>query len=217
MYSYQRRNFAYGFVVLGFLAYKYFTANGKRIGDEEMIRYILEFCIIIGVILPFYLLLRKPWKKEPEREIALAVFILFMIGLLGLALQGRYQMPLRMFELARKRLVTREGINMVPFRSIHSYFTHYSFDAFLVNFIGNIVMFMPWGFGLILLWKKNQKLWKVVLYSIGLTALIETTQLFIGRSVDIDDVILNFVGSCLGAAIGTVLRKKFKRLSALAK
>lgn len=182
-----------------------------------MIKYLIEFCIIIGVILPFYLILRKPWKKEPEREIALAAFILFMIGLLALALQGRYQLPSQMFESARRRIVTGEGINMVPFRSIHSYFTHYSFDAFLVNFIGNIVMFMPWGFGLTLLWKKNQKLWKVVLYSMGLTVLIETIQLFIGRSVDIDDLILNFVGSCLGAAICTVLRKRFKGLSALAK
>lgn len=182
-----------------------------------MIGYLLEFCVIIGVILPFYLILRKPWKKEPGREIALAVFILFMIGLLALALQGRYQMPSGMLELARERIVERVGINLVPFRSIQSYFIHYSLDGFLVNFVGNIVMFMPWGFGLTLLWKKNQKLWKVVCYSLGLTVLIETVQLFIGRSVDVDDLILNFVGSCLGAGICGVLRKRFKKLSALAR
>lgn len=182
-----------------------------------MIGYLLEFCVIIGVILPFYLILRKPWKKEPEREIALAVFILFMIGLLALALQGRYQMPSRMLELARERIAERVGINLVPFRSIQSYFIHYSLDGFLVNFVGNIVMFMPWGFGLTLLWKKNQKLWRVVLYSLGLTVLIETVQLFIGRSVDVDDLILNFAGGCLGAGICAVLRKRFKKLSALAR
>lgn len=182
-----------------------------------MIRYLLQFCVIIGVILPFYLILRKPWKKEREREIALAVFILFMIGLLALALQGRYQMPSGMMELARERIASGVGINLVPFRSIQSYFIHYGPDGFLVNFAGNIVMFMPWGFGLTLLWKKNQKLWRVVLYSLGLTVLIETVQLFIGRSVDVDDLILNFVGSCLGAGICAVLRKRFKKLSALAR
>lgn len=217
MYSYQRRNFAYGVVVLGFSVYKYLTANGKRIGDEEMIKYLIEFCAIIGVILPFYLILRKPWKKEPAREAALGVFILFMIGVLALALQGEYQMPSRMFESARRRLATGEGINMVPFRSIRNYFAYYNLEELVINFVGNIVLFMPWGFGLTLLWKKTQKLWKVVLYSIGLTALIETVQLFIGRCVDIDDLILNFFGSCLGAAIGTILRKRIKSLSALAR
>lgn len=62
-----------------------------------MIRYLLQFIIIILVILPFYLKLRKPWKRERGREIALAVFVLFMIGLLALALQGKYQTPSRNF------------------------------------------------------------------------------------------------------------------------
>ena len=182
-----------------------------------MIRYMLEFIVIIIMILPFYLKLRKPWQREREREIALAVFVLFMVGLLALALQGKYQSPSRMLAEVHRRIVTGEGINLVPFRSIRVYFIHYGLDGFLVNFVGNIVMFMPWGFGLTLLWKKNQKLWVMALYSLGLTVLIETVQLFIGRSVDVDDLILNFAGSCLGAGVCHVLRKRFPGLARLAK
>lgn len=182
-----------------------------------MIRYLLQFIIIILIILPFYLALRKPWQREREREIALAVFVLFMIGLLALALQGRYQMPLRMLASARERINTGVGINLVPFRSIQAYFVHYGLDGFLVNFVGNIVMFVPWGFGLTLLWKKNQRIWIIALYSLGLTVMIETLQLFIGRSVDVDDLILNFIGSCLGAVAYHVLRRKFPGLEKLAK
>ena len=183
-----------------------------------MIRYLLEFIIIILVILPFYLMLRKPWLRERNREIALGIFVLFMIGLLALALQGKYQMPSRMLEEARSRLATGVGINLVPFRSMKAYFAHYyGLDGFLVNFVGNIVMFMPWGFGLTLLWKKTQRLWIIALYSLGLTVLIETVQLFIDRSVDVDDLILNFVGSCLGAGICHILRKRFQRLANLSK
>lgn len=182
-----------------------------------MVKYLLEFCIIICMVLPFYLRTRKPWKKEPERELVLGVFILFMIGLMALALQGEYHIPSRMLLSARYRLASGEGINLVPFRSIRSYFVHYGLDGFLVNFVGNIVMFMPWGLGLTLLWKKNQKLWAVVLYSLGLTVLIESVQLFIGRSVDVDDLILNFSGSLLGAGVSSVLRKKYRKLSKLAK
>ena len=182
-----------------------------------MVRYLLEFIVIIVIMLPFYLAIRKPWQREREREIALAVFILFMIGLLALALQGKYQAPSRMLAEARRRFVTGEGINLVPFRSIQAYFIHYGLDGFLVNFVGNIVMFMPWGFGLTLLWKKNQKLWVIALYSLGLTVLIETVQLFINRSVDVDDLILNFAGSCLGAGACHILRKRFPGLDRLAK
>lgn len=182
-----------------------------------MIRYLLQFIIIILVILPFYLALRKPWQREHVREIVLAAFVLFMIGLLALALQGRYQMPSRMLASARERISTGVGINLVPFRSIQAYFVHYGLDGFLVNFVGNIVMFVPWGFGLTLLWKKNQRIWIIVLYSLGLTVMIETLQLFIGRSVDVDDLILNFIGSCLGAVAYHVLRRKFPGLEKLAK
>lgn len=182
-----------------------------------MIRYLLQFIIIILIILPFYLALRKPWQREHVREIVLAAFVLFMIGLLALALQGRYQMPSRMLASARERISTGVGINLVPFRSIQAYFVHYGLDGFLVNFVGNIVMFVPWGFGLTLLWKKNQRIWIIVLYSLGLTVMIETIQLFIGRSVDVDDLILNFIGSCLGAVAYHVLRRKFPGLEKLAK
>lgn len=182
-----------------------------------MVKYLLKFFIIICIILPFYLKVRKPWQKDTEREFVLAVFILFMTGLMALALQGEYHMPSRMLTLARSRIAAGNGINLVPFRSIRSYFVHYGLDGFLVNFVGNIVMFMPWGFGLTLLWKKNQRIWLVALYSLGLTVFIESVQLFIGRSVDVDDLILNFVGSCLGAGVCHVLRKKFPGLAELAK
>lgn len=182
-----------------------------------MIKYLLQFIVIILIILPLYLVLRKPWRREHRREIILAVFLLFMIGLLVLALQGKYQMPTRMLADARDRLATGVGINLVPFRSIQAYFMHYSIDMFLVNFVGNIVMFMPWGFGLTLLWKKIRKPWLAALYSLGLTVFIEAVQLFIGRSVDVDDLILNFAGSCLGAGVCYILRKKFPGLEELSK
>ena len=182
-----------------------------------MIRYLLQFIAIILMMLPFYLILRKPWQRERNREIALGIFVLFMVGLLALAFQGDYRMSSRMFEQARDRLITGNGINLVPFRSIRAYFIHYGPDGFLVNFVGNIVMFMPWGFGLTLLWKKNQKIWLAALYSLGLTVFIESVQLFIGRSVDVDDLILNFAGGCLGAGVCHVLRRKFPGLEELSK
>lgn len=178
--------------------------------------YIRELLRVELVALPVYVLIRMPWMIWSKREAALGVFVLFMAGLLPLAFQGEYGSPGMMLHGALQRLQTGDGINLVPFRSIRSYFTHYSRGFFMVNFWGNIVMFMPWGFGLVLLWRRKQRLPSVLLHSLGLTLTIETVQLFIGRSVDVDDLILNFLGSCLGAALYFVVRKRFPGIQDLA-
>ena len=174
--------------------------------------YIFELCKIELVALPIYLLFRRPWKNWSKREAALGIFVLFMMGLLPLAFQGEYDTPAMMLRRAYMRLRTGAGINLVPFRSIISYFVYYDRGSFLVNFWGNILMFMPWGFGLVLLWEQKQRIRSVILHSLALTLFIETVQLFIGRSVDVDDLILNFFGSFLGAVLYFVLRKIYPRL-----
>ena len=50
-----------------------------------------------------------------------------------------------------------------------------------------------------------------------ITALIEAGQLFIDRSVDVDDLILNFVGGCAGAALCAMVKGKFPVLEEFAK
>ena len=58
---------------------------------------------------------------------------------------------------------------------------------------GNIIMFMPIGFFPALLWK-NWRWWKSLLAGFCTSCTIEFVQLFVGRSTDIDDVILNTTG-----------------------
>ena len=178
--------------------------------------YIKDFCLVVLIALPFYLLIRRPWKKWSKREAALAGFVLYMAGLWMLTLGISYQRPDAMISWAIDRIRAGEGINLVPFRTISTYMQIHVRELFLVNIVGNIVMFMPWGFGLMLLWRRKQRLWSVLLHALGLTVFIEFVQLFVGRSVDVDDVILNFLGSCLGAALYFLMRKLFPKLGTLA-
>ncbi len=182
-----------------------------------MLRYILKLTIIMLVALLVYLPIRRPWRKKTARAWAETAFAVFMAGLLALTLQGEYQNPGAMAESAALRLKSGEGINLVPFRTVSGFFRHLSPDAFLVNIVGNIVMFMPWGFGLMLLWKRKQKVLSVAAHSLALPVFIETCQLFIGRSVDVDDLILNFVGGCLGAALYFAARKRIPGMEKLAR
>ncbi len=166
---------------------------------------------------PFYLLLRRPWREWNRREGAMMFFWLFMTGLLVLALNGNYGSPKALWELGMSRLKTREYMNLVPFHTIRRFFNYTSTQSFMVNIVGNIVMFIPWGFGLVLLWRKNRSVWRVALLSLLLTVFIETVQLFIGRHVDVDDVLLNFVGGCFGGLLWWGLKKKFPVLDTFGK
>lgn len=182
-----------------------------------MFRYILNLLIIMLAVLPVYLLIRRPWREKSVRAWAETAFVVFMVGLLALTFQGEYRSPAAMVESAARRIKSGEEINLVPFRTIVKIFVHCSVDDFLVNIVGNIVMFMPWGFGLALLWKRKQRVLSVVLHSLALPIFIEICQLFIDRWVDVDDVILNFAGGCLGAALYFVVRRVAPDLTRLAR
>ncbi|MDE6169099.1 MAG: VanZ family protein, partial [Acetatifactor sp.] len=162
--------------------------------------------IILGG-LPLYLLIRRPWKRRSGREWGLGAFVLFMCALLILTLEGEYGAPASMVKAAAERIATGEKINLTPFANICYFFVHFKWEDFLINIVGNIVMFIPWGFGLVYLWPKNRRIWIVAMYSLALPVFIESCQLFIGRNVDVDDLILNFTGGCLGAGIYRLLKR----------
>ncbi len=171
--------------------------------------YIWDLLHIMIWFLPLYCVGRVFWvwtrgsEKNPVREFVLAVFLLFMFGLLNLTFQNGLE-PWRAANPAHAwiRWKQRLGVNLTPFRTIRNYLKYGgSADAIWVNIAGNIVMFVPWGFGLPLLWRRYQSFFKVMLMCLALPFFIEFCQLFIGRSVDIDDIILNFTGGMLGGLL----------------
>lgn len=180
----------------------------------------------MAAFLPFYIVTRVMWigkkkeKQSPARELVLGLFVVFMFGLLFLTFEdnGISWMKSETPGKAWERLETGIGVNFVPFKTIRNYLK-YSTDAdnVLVNLGGNVLMFVPWGLGLPLLWRKFRSVWKVMFASVLLPIFIEFCQLFIGRSVDIDDVILNFAGGVLGGLLYLVLKKLFPKIEKMAK
>lgn len=152
------------------------------------------------------------------REVSLGVFAVFMIALLVFVWQGEYGSIPSMLRLAQERLRTREGINLVPFRTIRNYYRVFGIhgDLFWINIVGNILMFTPWGFFLMFLWKRNRNLLRLIYFSAMLPILIECSQLFINRQVDADDFILNFAGGVLGGTLYFLLSRIFPKLKDIA-
>lgn len=176
-----------------------------------MLDYVLKLILILVFSSPLYILLRRPWRRDMKREIPLMIFLLFNAALLLFALDGQYRAPAEMLNSAIDRLASGQSINLVPFRTIRGFFTDGKTDRFLVNIVGNVVMFMPWGFGLVMLWEQNRKPFRIAGLCLALPLFIELWQMFIARSVDVDDLILNFAGGMAGALFWYVLRRRKTR------
>ncbi len=69
----------------------------------------------------------------------------------------------------------------------------------------NVVMFLPMGFLTDLLWRRGRG--QTLALCLAATLCIELFQPLAGRSFDIDDVLLNFLGGALGLLAAKLLRK----------
>ena len=76
-----------------------------------------------------------------------------------------------------------------------------------VDTILNVILFIPLGIFLPLLYKKYDKMGKVVLIGFLISVSIEIVQMFGCGSTDINDLITNTAGACLGFCIYKVLHR----------
>lgn len=147
------------------------------------------------------------------REGAILVFSMFLSGLLWLTLTppdlgyflrtGRWMYP--------PGIPFQGGINLIPavesWRLFRFYLDKGMWSAILINFPGNIIMFMPIGFFTGLLSDKP-RWWKGTLWAFALSFFIETAQLFVARGTDIDDLILNTIGGLAGYGLFLLVRRQ---------
>lgn len=130
--------------------------------------------------------------------IAVLFYILFLYG----ARNGN-QFGLELFSKEHFNMV-----NYIPFATILSFLeraneSSINIDIVVRNMAANLLMFIPMGMALpVLFEKKFNKLWKILLFGIILVLIIEVIQFitFFG-SADIDDLILNVVSIVIGYGI----------------
>ena len=94
--------------------------------------------------------------------------------------------------------------NFIPFKEIMRY--NITSRLFIKNVLGNMMMFLPFGFFASYYLKAEKKLLPLVLTIIASIS-IEVVQLVIGRVFDVDDILLNIVGGLIGYYAYAVLRE----------
>lgn len=105
--------------------------------------------------------------------------------------------------------VTWSSNNFIPFREILRY--NIGSRLFLKNVLGNMLMFFPYGFFASYL-LHNKKISLSVVLTLIASISIEVVQMMIGRVFDVDDIILNLCGGCLGFLVYYLLDKLWERI-----
>ncbi len=100
-------------------------------------------------------------------------------------------------------------INLVPFVHLLEYD---SLRDIIWNLAGNTVMFIPGGIILPIVYRRLNKLWKTAAAGGFISLCIELLQLpFASRASDIDDLILNTLGTVIGYGIYTSVRSAVRK------
>lgn len=109
--------------------------------------------------------------------------------------------------------------NLIPFKTINLYldgFDKLNFIIIFNNLMGNVLVFMPLGFFLPILFTKLRKIGWLTLVSFLCTAAVEVTQLiFKVGSFDVDDMILNTVGGVAGYLVYLLVEKSISGVTSL--
>lgn len=101
------------------------------------------------------------------------------------------------------------GINIIPFKEIMRY--EFGSKMFIYNVLGNILIFVPFGY-FISRYVKPKKILPIIVDALITSVTVETVQLKIGRSFDIDDIILNIVGAIIGYFVYIAFDAIYKHL-----
>lgn len=122
-----------------------------------------------------------------HRELMALVFILYILCL---------------YSVVTYQDINYGGINLIPFKEMFRY--EIGSYKFIKNIIGNILLFIPYGF-FSSYYLNNKKISTNVVLCLIASLSIEIIQYHIGRVFDIDDIILNVLGGFIGCLLYVAL------------
>lgn len=153
---------------------------------------LVLFCIVLVTLRVTYLIVNHK-KIIIYKELISLSFIIYILLL---------------FELVTSTDFESFSNNFIPFKEMFRY--SISSKLFYRNVIGNIILFVPFGYFTSYYCKLN-KMYISFIITLITSLSIEIIQSGIGRSFDIDDIILNLIGGLVGYIIYKISEKIFNK------
>ena len=165
-------------------------------GTETWIHYALTEIYALALMAFVFRRQILEEKQNVWLKILLAMFAMYMGLVFYSSLVPSY--------FYRRFRFSLERLNLVPFRALHDWLAN------PFNFFGNVLLFMPLGFFEVLLHPaatRRRQLLMTAGASVSLSLFIGFAKCFNYRVPDIDDLLLNLVGSVLGALLCMLQQK----------
>lgn len=151
---------------------------------------IIILVSVMAISLRIYFLKKSNKKIHFSKEIPNLFFMIYILCL---------------FQIVTSQDISGiNGINIDFFSELTRY--EVGTRLFYRNIIGNIVLFIPFSFFIAHIFKVRSHL-IMYLFTLLISLTIETTQLYIGRSFDVDDILLNVIGGIIGFLIYNFVSK----------
>lgn len=148
-------------------------------------------CCVIAIALRITYLIKNKEKFHPIRELFSLTFIVYILCLF-------YAVT---FQDIDGSWATS---NFYPFKEMFRY--DFGSRLFFKNVLGNMLMFIPFGF-FSSYFLKEKRILVIFLLTLIVSFTIEYIQLRIGRVFDVDDIILNILGGIVGCYLYIFLSK----------
>lgn len=172
---------------------------------QFIINNFTKILMYIGIYIPIYIFFRysylKIYKKDINKKEEFMKFIFYLYIFTMITLTILISLPKNLKNLLQ--IDVNWKINTTTFLV----FTHAlnslksgNYQYILINLLGNIAAFIPMGILLPMIYKKK-RLFSVVVYGFVFSMCIELSQLLLFRATDVDDVMLNTLGTLIGYLI----------------
>ncbi len=154
-------------------------------------------------------------KEQNKRRLARAGWLLFYLYIILLSYFLFFSE-----HYGRENIMKDYHYNLEFFKEIRRFITYrrqLGFEAFLVNILGNVLAFTPFGFLLPLIDKKYRKFIYTTFLCLLFSLCVELLQLYLKVGIfDVDDIMMNTAGGIIGYIIYLVfhlLRRLFSSKS----
>ena len=139
---------------------------------------LIEILAAAVFVVPIWCIYQKIYFHDWKRTIVSMIFGFYLTAIFSLV-----GFPTIRF------LRINFTLNIIPFITMVSDY---------VNAWLNVLLFIPFGFFLPILWSRFQNIKNVVLIGLIATCMIEMSQIFTYRATDINDIITNMMGTIIG-------------------
>lgn len=195
--------------------YRYVQAQLEgRINHWPLVRLIMYSLDKTLLYLGLFLLLRLGLKLLFHRrfdawhEVKVVLFSAYVILLLMLTVFRQWYYPWQLHFYWNRPL---SAINWTPLVNTFKLRLGSQIDLWYQSF-GNVLWFIPFGFGLPSLRRTKIAAWRVIGWGLLLSLAIESLQFVLASGVaDIDDVIFNTIGTILGFGLWRLLSPRSRK------